>query len=73
MSATDNLTDGHAVRLDNRLLTAAEVADLFQIPTSTVYELARQGRLPSLRIGRAIRFSQNDLERHLADVREGCP
>jgi excisionase family DNA binding protein len=60
------VTDG-VVRLDNQLLTAREVAELLRLPVSTVYELARTGRLPYLRIGRAMRFSQQDLEQHLAD------
>jgi excisionase family DNA binding protein len=51
------VTDG-VVRLDNQLLTAREVAELLRLPVSTVYELARTGRLPYLRIGRAMRFSQ---------------
>jgi excisionase family DNA binding protein len=38
-----------------------------RLPVSTVYELARTGRLPYLRIGRAMRFSQQDLEQHLAE------
>ena len=54
------------VRLDHRLLTAREVADLLRLPVSTIYELARTGRLPYLRIGRAMRFYQQDLEAHLA-------
>jgi excisionase family DNA binding protein len=55
------------VPLDNRLLTAEEVAELLRLPVSTIYDLARTGRLPHLRIGRALRFSQNDLEAHLAE------
>jgi excisionase family DNA binding protein len=54
------------VPLDHRLLTAEEVAELLRLPASTVYDLARTGRLPHLRIGRALRFSQSDLEAHLA-------
>jgi excisionase family DNA binding protein len=70
MSTTEHRTDAEAVRLDTRLLTPADVAELLQLPASTVYELARNGRLPCLRIGRAIRFSQADLEHHLASRRE---
>ena len=54
------------VRLDHQLLTAREDADLLRLPVSTIYELARTGRLPYLRIGRAMRFYQQDLEAHLA-------
>ena len=55
------------VPLDHRLLTAAEVAELLRLPASTVHDLARTRRLPHLRIGRALRFSQSDLEAHLAE------
>jgi excisionase family DNA binding protein len=34
---------------------------------STIYNLARTGRLPHLKIGRALRFSRSDLEAHLAE------
>ncbi len=57
---------GANVPLDHQLLTAREVAELLRLPVSTVYELARTERLPHLRIGRALRFSREDLEQHLA-------
>jgi excisionase family DNA binding protein len=66
------VSDG-VVRLDHQLLTAREVADLLRLPVSTVYELARTGRLPYLRIGRAMRFSQRDLEAHLGEARRAEP
>jgi excisionase family DNA binding protein len=50
------------VPLDHKLLTAEEVADLLRLPVSTIYDLARTGRLPHLKVGRALRFSRSDLE-----------
>ena len=35
------------VPLDHQLLTADEVAELLRLPVSTIYDLARTGRLPS--------------------------
>lgn len=61
------------VRLEHQLLTAREVAELLRLPVSTVYELARTERLPHLRIGRAMRFSREDLETYLADVCRSVP
>ncbi len=55
------------VPLDHQLLTADEVAELLRLPVSTIYDLARTGRLPHLKIGRALRFSRSDLEAHLAE------
>jgi excisionase family DNA binding protein len=59
-----------AVHLDSRLLTAAEVGELLQLRTSTVYELARAGQLSLIRVGRAIRFYRGDLEEHRARIRQ---
>ena len=39
------------VRLDHQLLTADEVAELLRLPVSTIYDLARTGRLPISRSG----------------------
>jgi excisionase family DNA binding protein len=61
-----SLVHPDAVDLSHRLLTPTDVADLLSIPLSTVYELARDGRLPTIRIGRAVRFDRRDLETHLA-------
>jgi excisionase family DNA binding protein len=55
------------VPLDHQLLTAEEVAELLRLPVPTIYDLARTGRLPHLKIGRALRFSRSDLELHLAE------
>ncbi len=41
------------------LATAREVADSTGIPLFRVYELARMGAMPVIRLGRAIRFDPN--------------
>ena len=46
------------VPLDHQLLTAEEVAELLRLPVSTIYDLARTGRLPHLKIGRALRSAK---------------
>jgi len=45
-----------------QVMTASEVAELLQIPVSTVYYLARQGQLPASRLGRTWRFLRPRLE-----------
>ena len=40
-----------------RLLTAEEVAAATGLPLARVYELARDGSMPCVRLGRAVRFS----------------
>src|SRR5687767_5380739 len=47
-----------------RLLDAKKVAEILQVNTQRVYELTRQGILPSIRIGaRQIRFEEERLLR----------
>ena len=50
----------------DRLLTANELADHLKVPLSWVYEQSRQGKIPTQRIGRYIRF---DLKEVLASQR----
>ncbi len=45
-----------------RLLLAAEAAEIFRIPKARVYELVRQGKLRSVRIGRLVRIPEEALE-----------
>ena len=44
-----------------RLLTAAEVSEILRVPRSTVYELARNRRIPFLKVGRRTLFAQQTL------------
>lgn len=44
-----------------RLLTAKEVSVAWQIPLPRVYELARTGVIPCVRLGRQIRFDETTL------------
>jgi excisionase family DNA binding protein len=47
------------------VMTAAEVADLLQMPISTVYYLAHRGEIPAARLGRTWRFLRPRLEEML--------
>jgi len=51
----------------DEVMTAVEVAELLQLPVSTVYYLARKGKLPASRLGRTYRFLRPRLE----DVLQG--
>ena len=44
-------------------LTAEEVAALFRWRVATVYLYASQRKLPSVKVGRSLRFRRRDLER----------
>lgn len=41
---------------DTGLLTAAELAERLKVPVSWVYEQSRQGKIPTHRMGRYLRF-----------------
>ena len=45
-----------------RVLIADEVAQLLRVPVPRVYELARQGQIPHMRLGRQVRFRQEAVE-----------
>ncbi|WP_249019474.1 helix-turn-helix domain-containing protein [Conexibacter sp. S30A1] len=47
-------------------MTASEVAELLQLPVSTIYYLARRGEIPASRFGRAWRFLRPRIEEKLA-------
>jgi len=59
--------DHESIRLDGPLWTADDVAALLAVPRSSVYEYARRlhDPLPSLRIGRHVRFDRAAVERWL--------
>lgn len=50
-----------------KLITAKELADFWQMPLARVYELARSGVLPVVRMGeRQIRFDEAALKEWIA-------
>jgi excisionase family DNA binding protein len=54
----------------SRRLTAREVSRLLgDIPTKTVLQYAREGRLPCLKIGRHVRFVRSELDHALRTQR----
>jgi excisionase family DNA binding protein len=48
------------------LLTVKEAGDILRLNIFSVYAMARDGRLPTLRLGRRIRFRPEELEAWLA-------
>jgi excisionase family DNA binding protein len=45
----------------DQLLTARETAELLRVSLARLYELARTGALPVVRVGRQVRFSSLSL------------
>lgn len=50
---------------NDELLRAAEVGQLLGISTWSVWDLARKGLIPVVRIGRRVRFRRKSVERWL--------
>jgi excisionase family DNA binding protein len=48
--------------MSDRLLTAEQLAERWQVPTSHVYRLAREGRLPVVELGRYKRFAEAEIQ-----------
>jgi excisionase family DNA binding protein len=46
-----------------KLLTPEQVAQRWAVPRSQVYRLARDGRLPCVKLGRYTRFLEDRVER----------
>lgn len=51
------------------LLTPDEVAEILRVARKTVIVMARDGRIPSLRVGRFVRFDAAEIEHWLSDQR----
>lgn len=56
-----------------RLLTADEVAEMLRVDKSWVYAATRANRIPHLRLGRYVRFSESALEAWISDCQGDAP
>jgi excisionase family DNA binding protein len=52
------------------LMTAREVAELLDVPVSTVREWGRNGTLPRVKLGRHVRFIRSHVEAAILDAEE---
>ena len=55
------------------LLRAPEVAAMLDLSTDRVYALARQGRIPNVKIGRSVRFARAAVQQWVEDGGEALP
>ena len=55
----------------DRLLTAAEVAELLSMSKRWVEEHARAGEIPHLELGRFVRFRREDVDAWIAEQVRG--
>lgn len=61
MVATINRNIGYEHHVEAEILTIEEVARFLRVPKSTVYKLARAGRLSGQKIGKHWRFMREDV------------
>ena len=58
--------------MNERLLTARQVADVLGFAPGTIVDWAEAGKIPSFRIGGRLRFHPRDLEAWLEKKRTGA-
>ena len=51
--------------MNNKLLTAAEIADYLGVKQSTIYQWTHQGFIPHIKLGKFVRFKTDQIERWL--------
>ncbi len=62
---TYHATTEEHIAVPIRMLTACQVAKMYQVSAKTVYRWAKHGTIPAFREGRIVRFSQQDVEQHI--------
>ena len=55
---------------DKKALSTQEVADLLKVSKSTIYDLIRRGEIQSYKVGRKVRFTEEDVKRYIENSRE---
>ena len=53
----------------NKSLSTQEVANILHVSKSTIYDLIRKGEIHSYKIGRKVRFTQDDVDAYIARSR----
>lgn len=55
------------------VLTVEQVADRYQVSVWTIYKLAKDGKLPSVRFGGQLRFYADEVDAYLREHRGTAP
>jgi excisionase family DNA binding protein len=67
MMLTHRVVTSNGKNGESALLSAPQVAKLFDVPESWVREQARLGTLPSIRLGHYVRFKAEEIQRFVAE------
>ena len=62
-------TNGNGIANDQILLTVDELAEILRVPKSWIY--SHQDQLPTVRLGRYVRFKRSEIESFL-DQQKAC-
>lgn len=54
------------------LLTVREAADVLRVSERTLWTLTHSGELPSVRVGRSVRYDANDLAAWIESRKTAC-
>jgi|GEM_PF-1062967 len=50
-----------------RLLTTKELMEKLKVKRNTIYQLRKEANLPTIKLGRTIRFDEHEIDRWLKD------
>ena len=57
---------------NRRYVNINEVAEYTSLPVKSLYELASQGRIPSIKYGRRVLFDLNDIDKMMESMKRTC-
>lgn len=55
---------------EKKALSTQEVADILHVSKSTIYDLIRRGEINSYKVGRKVRFTENDVNEYISRAKE---
>ena len=56
---------------EKKALSTQEVADMLQVSKSTIYDLIKKGEISSYKVGRKVRFTENDVQDYISRSKKG--
>jgi len=59
--------------MDDELITVKDLARLMVVSEDRIYTLAREGIIPSVRLGRSLRFSRMAINQFIANGGKALP
>ncbi len=57
---------------NRRYVNINEVSEYMSIPVKSLYELASQGRIPSIKLGKRVLFDLQDIDKMMESMKRTC-